>query len=636
MSKKSQPAPPERKNRVLYGVQFPEKWPDYRCLLWLYLFGNKLRVNPYWRPDIPGRPDSYTRDGNPSKNPYTGQGRFQHTVQLTDMFMPKMIEWHDWSKDVVRISGENDLVGITGCGTSGKSTGVAVDSFWYWACAPLETAVIFVSTTLDSSKKRIWKEFSRLYSGFARNTNFKEATMGSSPRPYVSPYRSDSPTKRDEAHGVYVSALQKKSDTDEEMEFIKGFHPRRIRIVADEMDSLREHGKALWDVFVDNLASGTREASFVALGNDPSLFNQLGELMQRVQGQPLNQSDKEWTSVHGLACLRLDAWDSPNIRDNNKWTGIIRQEDIDRIVGRKGENSPGAWIMLRGLHPPEGAESTVLSEAMFVRFRCREGVTWANDFISCAALDPAYGGDNCCIRRFDYGLDVRGVEKPEGTLNFAMGKLRVFWHPPVYLKIDAGNRDTPEEYQVAKQTMEFCKTHGIAPENFIGDATGTTGGCMAILRREWSPRVNECHFGGLASDMPISDEDPRKASEEYDRRVTEIWFSFREFVQADMMRGVDNKTAAQFCSRHFEIRNRKTRLETKEEMKNRGLPSPDEGDCTGAGVELLRRKGINASIKTPVKEKGRADLERRVESEDFDSRETYQEDFEVEESVYLG
>jgi hypothetical protein len=561
-----------------------------------------------------------TLDGNPSPIPYTGDGRFQHCKELSMMFFGNGFEWHDWSDDVVRLVSENPLAAITGCGTSGKSTGVADEIFWWWLCDYLNSAVIIVSTTLDSSKKRIWKEVSRLYGLFSRaGGGFREATIGSSPRPYISPYKPDEPTKRDEAHGLYVTALQKKSDVDKEMEYIKGFHPRRIAVVVDEMDSLREHGKAVWEVFVSNLSSGATEAKFVALGNDPSLFNQLGELMQPAKGQPVTMANKRWDSIHGLACLRLDAWDSPNIRDDNKWTGLIRQSDIDRIIKLKGENSPAVWIMLHGLHPPEGAESTVLSEAMFVRFHCRDGVIWFRNYISCALLDPAYGGDNCCIRRMDYGLDVNM-------------QMKVLFHDPVHLTINAGLRDSPEEYQVAEQSMEFAKRYGILPENFIGDSTGTTGGALAVLRREWSPNVNECSFAGLPSDYPVSEDNPVPAKQEYDRKVTEIYFRFREYVEADMVRGLDNVTAAQFCSRLFTIRNRKTVLEKKEDMKGRGLASPDESDCTALGPELLVRKGVYASIRTEVKQAHQDGLEREVEEQDFDSRsDCYQEDFEVEE-----
>lgn len=590
----------KKETKIIDGIPFPSKWHDLQCLLWLYREAPIIQFN---------QNKCFLND---ETHIYTGLGRYSHARLIGEILFRKNFEWHDWSECVVQASCENDWLCVTGCGTSGKSTAIGLDAFCYYFCSPLDTAVLIVSTTLDSAKKRIWKEISRYYSLFSRAVGgYRQATIGSSPRPYISPYREGEPNKRDEAHGMYVTALQKKGDVDEEMEYIKGFHPRRIMIVADELDSLREHGKALVEVFIANLASGTREAKFVGLGNDPSLFNELGELMQREKGKPITLADTEWTSIHKVKCLRLDAWESPNIKDNNKWTGLIRQSDIDRIVERKGENSPAVWIQLHGLHPPEGSENTVLSEAMFTRFKCKEGVTWSGQPTSCAALDPAFGGDDCIIRKFDYGRDTEG-------------KMRVFFHTPVPLRIDANSSDTPEEYQVAEKVMALCKSADwhISPENFVGDSTGTTGGALAVLKREWSPQINEVEFGGLASKLPISDENTIAADQEYDRKVTELWFSFREFVQADMIRGLDNETAAEFCSRLFEIRNRKTRLETKGEMKARGLSSPDRADATVCAIELLRRKGINASIKTPVKQENSRKMEDYLRKSDIDADES--------------
>ena len=581
--------------RYIDGVPLPATWNDLQCLLFLY------RESPNFQkvesPDINGEHFIYT-----------GAGRFSYAQLIAKALFKKDFEWHDFSELLVRASCENEWLCCTGCGTSSKSTSIGLDAFLFWLSDPWNTAVIIVSTSLDSAGKRIWKEVIRFYLAFSRAVGgYKEATMGTSPRPYISPYRKDEPTKRDTAHGMYVTALQKKADVEEEIEYIKGFHPRRIMVVADELDSLREHGKALWEVFIDNLSSGTMEARFRGLGNDPSLFNQLGELMQVEKGKPITLADKEWTSIHGVKCIRLDAWDSPNIRDNNKWTGLIRQEDIDRIVTRQGENSPSVWIQLHGLHPPEGTENTVLSEPMLSKFNCRDGVTWQRSFTSCAALDPAFGGDECILRQFDYGADVNG-------------KTKVLFHEPIALKIKA-DPNLPEEYQIAEQVMAWCKSaeHLIQPENFVGDSTGTTGGAMAVLKREWSNRVNEVEFGGKPSDLIVSEENPVPANELYDRKVTELWFSFREFVQADMIRGLDSETAAQFCSRHFEIVNRKTRIETKGDMKSRGLSSPDKADATACAIQLLRNKGIHASIHTIIKTQQSKETERWMEEMDIDA-----------------
>ena len=122
----------------------------------------------------------------------------------------------------------------------------------------------------------------------------------------------------------------------------------------------------------------------------------------------------------------------------------------------------------------------------------------------------------------------------------------------------------------------------------------------------------------------MSDEHPIPASKEYDRQVTELWFSIREFVEADMLRNLDQTTAVQLCSRTYEDKGtgggRKLCIQKKDEM----LHSPDEADALACGIELLRRKGINATIITSIKIDTQKSLDRVLEENDFDvSTESY-------------
>jgi hypothetical protein len=102
--------------------------------------------------------------------------------------------------------------------------------------------------------------------------------------------------------------------------------------------------------------------------------------------------------------------------------------------------------------------------------------------------------------------------------------------------------------------------------------------------------------------------------------VTELWYSFRQFVEADMIRGLDVKTASEFSSRHFEIKGKKIAIETKTEMKERGLASPDFADCCAVGIHLLRERGINATIHTQVQDKTDKNFDRAIKEMDVDSR----------------
>ena len=582
--------------KLVCGIPFPVDQTDLQTHLQLFLKA----------PELQAKPDQIFINGQQFF--YSGEGRFEHAQVVAKILWPQTFQWHSWSKQIVRNECDSEYLCITGCGTSSKSTSTAMYGLVWWMCAPTESAILIVSKTIESSKKRIWREVSKFYSLFSsRVGGYKDAVIGSSPRPYISPITGGE-RKKDEAHGLYVAALHGK-DLEKEKEFLKGFHPRRILVIADELDSLEEGGQALVEVFTDNLRTGTYEAQFIGLGNDPSLFNALGDMMAPEVGKPVGLNDIEWTSAKNVKCLRLDAWESPNIKDKDKWTGLVRQRDIDDLVLRKGENSPSVWIQLHGLHPPEGSANTVLSEATLVRFRAFDSVTWKTDFTVSASLDPAFGGgDDCTFRTFKRGNDTTG-------------KLKILCWETLNLPVSANDPTNPAEYQIATKVRELCKSRGIAPDEFVIGSTGIGRGTGAVLQREWSPRIQIVDENGSPSDMPMTSENPRPAKELVDRKVTELWFSVREFVEADMIRGLDRTTANQLCSRTYEDKGsgggRKDSIQKKDEM----LHSPNEADSLAFYIHLLREKGIYPKIETPVKAKEVQSVEKAVESWAFEERE---------------
>jgi hypothetical protein len=479
--------------------------------------------------------------------------------------------------------------------------------------APTESAVIIASKTIESAKRRIWKYVARYYGLFSSLVGgYKDAVIGSSPRPYISTVVGNE-RKKDESHGLYVVAMHGK-ELEKEIGYIKGFHPTRILVIADEFDVLEDGGHALADTFDDNLKTGTYESQIVVLGNDPSLFNALGDVMQPEIGKPVGLSQKEWVSAKEWKCLRLDAWDSPRIK-NPKLQGLVTQGDIDDLVKRKGENSPSVWIQLHGLHPPEGSANTVLSEATLIRFHAFDGVTWKSDFTMSASLDPAFGGgDDCTFRTFKRGLDTSG-------------KMRILCEEILNLPVSANDPTNPAEYQIATKVRDLCKSRGIAPDEFVIGSTGIGRGTGAVLQREWSPRVNIVDENGAPSDLVVSQENPRPAKEIYDRKVTELWFSVREFVEGDMIRNLDRKTANQLCSRTYEDKGsgggRKDSIQKKDEM----LHSPNEADALAFYLHLLREKGIYPKLEGQAVTQNRQEFTKVVEAWDFDAdtENTYQD-----------
>jgi hypothetical protein len=575
--------------KIISGVSFQPNTHDLVALLWLFLYARILQDDPVWRPEG-------WFDANPE--PYTGAGRFEHAKLFAQIVWPKGFEWHDWSERDVQSFCEYAQTAISGGAGTGKSSDAAMYGLEYYAACPFETTVAIISTTVEQAKKRIWKMVFQLYPVLRRI--FKNSVMQMSPTPRIMSVLPDG--RKDEGHGIFVIPVGK-GELQKGINSLKGIHSRRVLLIGDEIDA--EGMEPVVEV-QDNLRAGTTEFEAIWLGNDPSLFNALGQIMQPTPGGMVTRAHTEWESISGVHCLRKDGFESPNIRDGDKWTGLMRQRDIDEIVRRNGgENTPGVYVMIRGLHPPEGVEDTVMSESLFLRFHCSESVIWSSSFIRSILLDPAFGGDRCVTRLMDRGLDKDG-------------NMKVFFHPPIIIPIDASDAGNPPEYQIARAIMTLAQKESVPPEEFAMDGSGRSG--AAVMRREWSPRIHVIEFGGECSMMPASDKDPRPAKEVYDRKVTELCYSFRQFVEADMIRGLDAKTCAEFSSRHFTIKGKKIAIETKREMKDRGLASPDFSDCASVGIHHIRERGINATIHSEVQNKADKSFDRAIKEMDVDSR----------------
>lgn len=562
----------ERQTKEICGVHFPATAHDLECVLWLFQKAPILPVNV-----------EFDFENGLIHGRYNGAGRFAHAKTLGQALLGKHFEWHNWSEAAVTSFSEHEQTAISGPGGTSKSTSAAFYAWLFYLCAPFDSAVLIASTTIPAAKKRIWKSIVDFYFILRRQVGDLAGVLLSAPTPRILPIRPDG--KYDESAGLHLVPVAK-GEEQKALSYLKGFHKKRVLQVGDETDSI---SRAVIEV-QDNLRAGTVEYQAIWLGNDPSLLNPLGQLMQPELGKPVTKQHTEWDSkASGVHCLRFDGYDSPNILHPNKWTGLINQTDIDAIIRRNGgENTPGVWIFVHGLHPPEGSDNTVLSEALLFRFHCFDSVTWAGHVITSCLLDPAFGGDRCVIRKMMRGSDTDG-------------KLRVLFGPPINLTIAADDKVNPPEYQIAQQAMTFCKANDIHPTEFILDATGTGRGTASVIQREWSPEILVCEFGGAPSDMIVSEENVKQAKDEYDRRVTELYFAFREYVQADLVRGLDQDTAREFCQREFTIKAKKYSVMTKTELKAEGKPSPDNSDNAILGPELLRRKGIFANIQTPVK-----------------------------------
>jgi hypothetical protein len=214
---------------------------------------------------------------------------------------------------------------------------------------------------------------------------------------------------------------------------------------------------------------------------------------------------------------------------------------------------------------------------MCEKYKVRQQHVFINKAITVAGLDPAFGGDRCILRFARYG-DLEG------------GAMGIQFTDVVPIQTDASSSE-PIHFQIAAKVKDICLMQGCEPRHLAIDSTGEGGGLCDILHKEWSNQIRRVEFGGRASDLPVSEQDSRVSREAYANRVTELWFSVREWVMASQIGGLDDPTIIEFCSRLFDDQKRKIVVERKVDMKARTNQSPDLADAAVLIVELARQLG---------------------------------------------
>ena len=272
-----------------------------------------------------------------------------------------------------------------------------------------------------------------------------------------------------------------------------------------------------------------------------------------------------WKTKRGV-CIHLDGLKSPNITDKTKnYPGLLTQADIQTTTDVYGVDSPQFWQMRRGFWAPEGIQKTVLSMPMILRSSAFSDCSFDTEATPVAGLDPAFEGDDRCVLRF-------------GKCGKVNGKMTLRLQRKVFIKVKI-KPDDPTHYQIVRQVKEACNNEGVTPYYFGLDSTGEGGGLASIFQREWGREILCVEFGGRPSRHPVSDTNPKRCDEEYDRKVTELWFFFRLILLNEQIRGLDPESATEFCRRWWMMKGNFVSLETKAKMKDRTRRSPDLADA---------------------------------------------------------
>ena len=441
----------------------------------------------------------------------------------------------------------------------------------YFLAAPLQTSVILTSTTAKMIRKRAWPVIQDLH----------RSCKGGFPAHMVDSKTTLQAIRGDDKHAVFAIPVLDGA-TSKAVANIQGIRSPRTMVIVDEATDTPE---AAFEA-CSNLQKGTREFKFLAIGNPHSKFDQHGRFATPKKGwSSVSIEDEEWDTERGI-CVRFDGMKSPNmLAGKTKYDFLINEDQVRQAQKYDGEDSPKFWKYTRGMWAPEGVCKTVLSESLVEKYRVMLPAVFVKQSYMVAGLDPAFnGGDRCVIQLGRYG------DFDNAKMGIQLGRSEV-------IEINAQSSE-PVHFQIAKRVRQICEENKVLPQHLAVDATGEGGGLCDILAKTWSPAIQRVEFGGRASDRPVSPEDHRKSSDVYANKVTELWFSVRQWVINEQLRGMQHDAVIEFCSRMFDDEKRMTIIERKVEMKARTGKSPDFADAVTLVVEMARRLGGYATAQT--------------------------------------
>lgn len=494
--------------------------------------------------------------GNPHPEKYGGHSRGQHMKHIIQMLWPWAYKgWNDWSEMCLWAWTNYDEIGTTGCAAAGKTFTFTMLSLVEFLAKPQSTRLALTSTTVPSLRGRIWAEV----------MNFMTPVV-----PLFGLNVVDSATKiqfkRGDDRNAVVALAVDSGSVEQAVGKLQGVHTDRMVIIVDEAAQTQP---AIFSARA-NLQVGTQLYKFVAIANASSQFDAHGQFCQPKGGwSTISVNDEHWETRTGI-CLHFDGLKSPNIKAGKTiFPKLFAQENIDTIRKNHGENSLEWHSYVRGFWPPSGVRNTILDAATIQDGRAMEKVVWRGGGIkSIAGLDPAFtsGGDDCMLRIAKIGIAMDG----EQTL-LATEKIKI------HLEDSISN---PLFYQVADKTIEQLIKHGVEPDGFGLDSTGAGAGIADIIAQRWKTGFHRISFAGSATDNAVSVEDDRPANKVYGNRVSQLWGNVARLVQSGRIRGMDDETCQQFCTRLYTLKNERIVVESKMDMKRRtNGQSPDAADA---------------------------------------------------------
>lgn len=525
-----------------------------------------------------------------------GTSLFIHYRALQSLLFPSY-DHHDWSDIVLKTILENRVTSVMGSKDSGKTTGMARYALCDYFCFPRETLVLMSSTDIRGLELRVWGEIKALYEIAKERWPDCPGNMVDSHHAIYTDAIEDSDDVRDTRRGLIAIPVLDSTGQWKGLSKFLGIKQKRRRVLADELQFYSQH-------FLSSLANLDKgDFKFVGSGNPIGEGDPLDKVSEPIEGWdnlPEITKTTTWKNRMGGVTINFVGTDSPAVRNPGKFTYLIQQADIDRIVDYWGKESAEYWNQAMGVRRPGISLRRVVTRDMVIQFKAMESVIWKGEpRTKIYAVDAGYGGDRCIGGDGEFGLDINN------HLILCLTQPRVI---PVRLypkSVPVEDRVLPED-QIAEYVKSDCERIGIPAANVFHDSTGR-GSLGTSFARLWRHDCNPVEFGGaptprpVLADLFIYDEKLRRkrlkrCDEHYSKRVSELHFSVRYVIESGQMRGLTEEVCHELCSREWKrVKGDRIEVESKDETKERLGRSPDLGDWASILIEGARQRGFSIS-----------------------------------------
>jgi hypothetical protein len=425
-----------------------------------------------------------------------------------------------WSKqkEIANAVVRHARVSVRSAHDTGKSFTAAQLTAWWLSVHPLGSAfVVTTAPTAPQVEVILWREIGKV----KRSANLPgRITSGNIPKWKTS-------SEEIIAYGRKPADLK---NATEAAQAFQGIHARYILVIMDEACGIPEW---LWNA-VETIATN-QFARVLAIGNPD---------VPETAFERTHAPTSRWHS------LKISAFDTPAFTGEEVpqalLTDLVSPEWVKARAEEWGTQSPLYRSKVEAEFP-EVSEETLIHPRL---------VQMAQ-FLDRSAEAMGTPGR--------FGLDVaRSANKNENAC---------YRNRAGHLRLEFANYEPNTMRTTGRAVRLLNRTGGNAP--IIVDTVGVGGGVFDRLKEQGFPAQ-----AFVASEAPSTPTGKKR----FVNRRSEQWWNFRKMFEQGLIdlppAGEDDKLASQLLSIRYLIRSDgKIMVESKEDMEERGLPSPDRADA---------------------------------------------------------